>query len=92
MTMFDLGAPITVYLSDRNGAIMKGTVTSCILSTDLYSGSQLTVECTDIKAIKKEDIGTIDPYAFECLLEENNGRDPEVQEKVQEEAAEEGQP
>ena len=91
MTMiFNFGNPVMAYVTDGNGNVIKAVVKGCTLSTSVYAESEMHIECADPKVITRQELGNIDPHAFECLLEGNYGRDPEVQEEVHEETAEEG--
>lgn len=93
MTMiFNFGIPVMAYVTDGKGNVIKGVVRSCTLSATIGAEEEMQLECSNLRAITKQELGDIDPHAFECLLEGNYGRDPEVQEEVHEETAEEGEP
>ena len=84
------GTPRTVYLTDGEGNIIKAMVASATYSMGVDCSAAITIECMPQTAIKKSELGDIDPAVFEALLEDEHGRYSEVQEEVAEETTQEG--
>lgn len=87
--IFDAAPPTTAYLTDSFGNIIKAKVYNASISMDISSQATMTIECSPISFIRKEDISSkeIDPAVFQTLLEDGYGRNTEVQKEVAEKAS-----